>query len=290
MNSTELGAVADRVGDRTYHATGLRPRFEVVEDDQTLRLQLFGETLVTILPGIHVPGELDDFTPDEIGDWFADELLEYRGWTAADLVSVRVEVLEKQLDRIEAQVARRLATLLRRRFVDPRTCFHGPHGGVVGSLVFDIASAPPAVPDDDAETAWLSIDPVVPNAPAGLPPPEELDVDWPPTGLHIWNETSVEVFIPAGDDPLEPFDVDVLALIEQITIPVRPDDDDAVTWAERELEAHGEAYLRPGDDPALDWDEATFTQTVEAVSSAIGIPHRPEIEGFRARLVRRDDD
>lgn len=290
MTPDDLEMAADHVAERTRLATGLRAPFEIVDVDGELQLRLYDEPVVTITRGIQAPEDLDrsHYTAEDVGNWFSDELLDVRAWTAADLVSVREQALERQLDRVESRVGRRLATLLRRRFVDPRTCFHGPHGGVVGSLTFDIASAPPASSDDG--TAWLAIAPEVLNDPGGLPSPMDLDGEWPPTGLHVWNDTTVEAFFPAGDDPLDPFDIDVIGLIEQITIPVGRDREAASGRAERELEAHGEAYLRPGADSELALDEATFRGHVEAVSAAVDAPHRLEVEGFRARLVEREND
>lgn len=287
MTTAALETAADHVAERAADATGLRPRFEIVAVDGDLRLLYYDEPLVTLTPGVQVPA---DFDPAEVGEWFARELFDVRGWTAADLVSVRIEVLERQLDRIEERVTKRVATLLRRKFVDPRTCFHGPHGGVVGSLTYDIVSAPPADDTEGADSAWASVNPTVPNDPQGLPSPKELDGQWPPTGLHVWNDTTVEAFFPVGDDPLEPVDVEVLELVRQITVPVGTDGERSADRAERELEAHGEAYLRPADDVAAEWDETAFREAVEAVSAAVEAPHRLEIEGFRARLVEDADD
>lgn len=292
MKTRALETAADHVADRTERATGLRAPFEIVDENDDLRLVLHDEPVVTITRGVHVPHdlELSEYAAEEVGDWFADELLDYREWTAADLVSVREGVLEAHLDVVEARVAKRLATLLRRQFVDPRTCFHGPHGGVVGSLTFEIVSAPPAVSADDVEAGWLAVEPSVSDDPEGLPAPDDLDGEWPPTGLHVRNDTTVEAFFPVGEDPLEPVDVDVLELVEQITVPVGPDDEVAGNRAGRELEAHGEAYLRPADDAVVEWDGSAFHEAVEAVSAAVEAPHRLEIEGFRARLVEGADD
>lgn len=287
MTTAALETAADHVAERAADVTGLRPPFEIIDVDGELQLRLYDEPLVIVRQGEEVPDDLKlaGLTAEAVGDWFADELLDVRGWTAADLVSVREQEMERQLDGVESRVKRRLATLLRRRFVDPRTCFHGPHGGVVGSLTFDVASAPPARRPDDAETDWLAVDRTVPNNPDG---PAAAD-GWPTTGLHVWNATSVEAFFPAGDDPLDPFDVDVLELIQQMAVRVGTEVETAVPHATRELAAHGEAYLRPTDDAAVEWDEPAFSRGVEAVPSAVEVPHRLDVEGFRARLVRRDD-
>lgn len=294
MRPVDLDTVARRVSSRAHKATGIRAPFEVVEDEGVLALTLFGERLVTVAPDRPVREVLAASTSEEVGTWFTRELLEVRGWTAEDLVQVRTGVMEDQLDRVQARVSQRVAKLLLRPFVDPRACLHGPFGGVVGSLRFTILSAPPPVPDPAGGTGSDGVGSSHPAArdldgPAG---PDALDDSWPPAGLHVTNDTSVEVFIPSVDDPRDRLDLGPYAMkiLRQIQIPCGPDETHATAWARRELKAHGEAYLRPheGEDHGL--DEDAFRRTVAGVSAEIDVPHRLEVEGFRARLVRRDDD